>query len=161
MPRSANPCSSPLDPKTHLTGGIACESTGGLEQPLLLACAEAKLPIAVVNPRQVRDFARAMGKLAKTDTIDATMLAEFAARMRPALTMPAPEQLRVLEAIMGRRAQILEMVTSDPARERRKPVSSRVKSQAPTTSKVISTQGVRSRTTAFKMLRTYAVLSKT
>jgi transposase len=96
---------------------VTCESTGGLEQPLLIACAEAKLPIAVVNPRQVRDFARAMGKLAKTDTIDATMLAEFAARMRPALTTPAPEQLRVLEAIMARRAQILEMITSDHARQ--------------------------------------------
>ena len=54
-----------------------------------------------------------MGKLAKTDTIDATMLAEFAARMRPALTTPAPEQLRVLEAIMARRAQILEMITME------------------------------------------------
>jgi transposase len=92
---------------------VTCESTGGLEQPLLLACTEAKLPIAVVNPRQVRDFARAMGKLAKTDTIDATMLAEFAARMRPALTTPAPEQLRMLEAIMARRAQILEMITME------------------------------------------------
>ena len=57
--------------------------------------------------------ARAMGKLAKTDVIDATMLAEFAARMRPALTTPAPEQLRVLEAIMARRAQILEMLTME------------------------------------------------
>jgi transposase len=92
---------------------VTCESTGSLEQPLLLACTEAKLPIAVVNPRQVRDFARAMGKLAKTDTIDATMLAEFAARMRPALTTPAPEQLRMLEAIMARRAQILEMITME------------------------------------------------
>ena len=54
-----------------------------------------------------------MGKLAKTDTIDATMLAEFAARMRPALTTPAPEQLRTLEAIMARRAQILEMLTME------------------------------------------------
>jgi transposase len=62
---------------------IICESTGGLEQPLLLDCAEATLPIAVVNQRQVRDFARAMGKFAKTDTIDATMLTEFAALTRP------------------------------------------------------------------------------
>ena len=54
-----------------------------------------------------------MGKLAKTDVIDATILAEFAARMRPALTTPAPEQVRVLEAIMARRAQILEMLTME------------------------------------------------
>ncbi len=92
---------------------LVCESTGGLEQALLLGCSEAKLPLAVVNPRQVRDFARrtgpvggparevlklsqdsaalsktAMGKHAKTDAIDAVMLAEFAARMRPARYPP-------------------------------------------------------------------------
>jgi transposase len=67
---------------------IACEYTGGLEQPLLIACAEANLPIAVVNPKQVRDFAKAMGKHAKTDAIDATVLAEFASRIRPSNTIP-------------------------------------------------------------------------
>ena len=92
---------------------IVCESTGGLEQPLLLACAETKLPIAVVNPRQVRDFAQALGKLAKTDAIDATVLAEFGFRMRPELTTPAPEEIRILEAVMTRRAQILEMLTME------------------------------------------------
>ena len=92
---------------------ITCESTGGLEQPLLLACAEAKLPIAIVNPRQVRDFARAMGKFAKTDAIDATVLAEFGSRIRPAITTPAPEELRALEAVTNRRAQILEMITME------------------------------------------------
>ncbi len=107
---------------------ITCESTGGLEQPLLLACAQAKLPIAVVNPRQVRDFAKAildhkmhlrawsLGKFAKTDAIDATILAEFGSRMRPELTTPAPEELRALEAIMNRRAQILEMITMETNR---------------------------------------------
>jgi transposase len=64
---------------------IACEYTGGLEQPLLIACAESGLPIAVVNPKQVRDFARAIGKHAKTDAIDATVLAEFASRIQPVL----------------------------------------------------------------------------
>ena len=95
---------------------VTCESTGGLEQPLLLACTEVKLPIAVVNPRQVRDFARAMGKYAKTDAIDATVLAEFGSRMRPELTTPAPEELRALEAVMNRRAQILEMITMETNR---------------------------------------------
>jgi transposase len=95
---------------------ITCESTGGLEQPLLLACAETKLPIAVVNPRQVRDFARAMGKFAKTDAIDATVLAEFGSRIRPELTTPAPEELRILEAITTRRTQILEMITMESNR---------------------------------------------
>ena len=95
---------------------ITCESTGGLEQPLLLACAEAKLPIAVVNPRQVRDFAKAIGKFAKTDAIDATALAEFGSRIRPELTTPAPEELRALEAVANRRAQILEMITMESNR---------------------------------------------
>ena len=87
---------------------LVCESTGGLEQPLLLGCTEAKLPLAVVNPRQVRDFSRAMGKYAKTDAIDAVMLSEFGSRMRtgpegallsktrPEITLPTPEELRVL-----------------------------------------------------------------
>ena len=95
---------------------ITCESTGGLEQPLLLECTTAQLPIAVVNPRQVRDFAKAMGKYAKTDAIDATMLAEFASRIRPELTIPPPEELRMLEAIMTRRSQILEMITMESNR---------------------------------------------
>jgi len=92
---------------------VVCESTGGLEQPLLLSCSEAKLPLAVVNPRQVRDFARAMGKHAKTDAVDAVMLSEFAIRMRPNITQPAPEELRALEAIVTRRSQILEMLTME------------------------------------------------
>jgi transposase len=92
---------------------ITCESTGGLEQPLLIACSEANLPIAVVNPKQVRDFARAMGKHAKTDAIDAAMLAEFAARIRPSLTIPASQQVRALEGIVTRRRQLLEMQTME------------------------------------------------
>ena len=64
----------------------------------------------------VADFAKAMGKYAKTDAIDATVLAEFGSRMRPELTTPAPEELRALEAVMNRRAQILEMITMETNR---------------------------------------------
>jgi transposase len=92
---------------------ITCEYTGGLEQPLLIACTEAGLPIAVINPKQARDFARAMGKHAKTDAIDAAMLAEFAARMRPSITVPSSEHIRALEAIIARRRQLLEMKTME------------------------------------------------
>ncbi len=92
---------------------IACEYTGGLEQPLLIACTEAGLPIAVVNPKQVRDFARAIGKHAKTDAIDATVLAEFASRIRPSITIPASQHVRALEGIMTRRRQLLEMQTME------------------------------------------------
>lgn len=92
---------------------IACEYTGGLEQPLLIACAEAGLPIAVVNPKQVRDFAKAMGKHAKTDAIDAAMLAEFAARIRPSITIPSSQQVQALEGVVTRRRQLLEMQTME------------------------------------------------
>ena len=92
---------------------ITCEYTGGLEQPLLIACTEAGLPVAVINPKQARDFARAMGKHAKTDAIDAVTLAEFAARMRPGITVPSSEHLRALEAITARRRQLLEMITME------------------------------------------------
>jgi transposase len=92
---------------------IVCESTGGLEQPLFLACTEAELPVSVVNPRQVRDFARAMGKFAKTDAIDAVVLAEFGSRMRPEVSIAASVELRALEAVTTRRAQILEMITME------------------------------------------------
>jgi transposase len=95
---------------------ITCEYTGGLEQPLLIACAEANLPIAVVNPKQVRDFARAIGKHAKTDAIDASVLAEFAARIRPALTIPSSQHVRALEGIVTRRRQLLEMRTMEQNR---------------------------------------------
>lgn len=92
---------------------ITCEYTGGLEQPLLLACTEANLPISVINPKQARDFARAMGKHAKTDAIDAAMLAEFAARMRPNITVPSSEHVRTLEALTARRRQLLEIKTME------------------------------------------------
>ena len=62
---------------------IVCEATGGYESALVAALAAAELPIVVVNPRQVRDFAKATGKLAKTDAIDASILALFAERVRP------------------------------------------------------------------------------
>jgi transposase len=67
----------------------------------------------VINPKQARDFARAMGKHAKTDAIDAVMLAEFAARMRPNITVPSSEHVRALEAITARRRQLLEMLTME------------------------------------------------
>lgn len=92
---------------------ITCEYTGGLEQPLLIACTEAGLPVAVINPKQATDFARALGKHAKTDAIDAVMLAEFAARMRPSITVPSSEHIRALEAITARRRQLLEMITME------------------------------------------------
>jgi transposase len=92
---------------------IVLEATGGLERPLTAALVQAQLPVAVVNPRQVRDFARATGQLAKTDRIDAAVLALFAERVRPEVRELADEALQELDALMTRRRQLLEMITAE------------------------------------------------
>jgi transposase len=95
---------------------IVLEATGGYELPCTAALAAAGLPVVVVNPRQVRDFARSTGQLAKTDRIDATMLALFGERVRPAIReIPGPE-LQALEALVARRRQLLEMRTAEQNR---------------------------------------------
>lgn len=95
---------------------IVLEATGGLEQPAAAALALAGLPVAIVNPRQVRDFAKAVGRLAKTDRIDATILAHFAEAVRPEPRPLADEQARELSAIVLRRRQILAMITAEANR---------------------------------------------
>jgi transposase len=75
---------------------IVLEATGGMEIPLTSALATAGLPVVVVNPRQVRDFAKASGRLAKTDALDAQVLAQFAEVMRPRLDGCFPNKLRIL-----------------------------------------------------------------
>jgi transposase len=95
---------------------IVLEATGGLQTPLVVALAEAKLPVAVVNPRQVRDFAKALGRLAKTDTIDAAVLAHFAEAVRPELrTLPDAATQR-LEGMLVRRRQLVEMIIAEQSR---------------------------------------------
>lgn len=95
---------------------ICLEATGGYQTPLLLALAEADLPVSLVNPKQVRHFAKGVGKLAKTDQIDAQVLAFFARQVAPRLTvLPSDEQL-VLSALVRRREQILEMLNAEKNR---------------------------------------------
>jgi transposase len=95
---------------------IVLEATGGLEIPLTSALATAGLPVVVVNPRQVRDFARASGLLAKTDALDAQVLAQFAAVMRPQ-PRPLPDaDARALAALLTRRRQLVEMLTAEKNR---------------------------------------------
>ena len=95
---------------------IVLEATGGLETPLAAALAAAKLPVAVVNPRQVRDFAKATGQLAKTDALDARVLAHFAEAIRPQVRDLPDEQARQLEGLVTRRQQLLEMRTAEQNR---------------------------------------------
>jgi transposase len=92
---------------------IVLEATGGLERPLTHALAGAELPVVVVNPRQVRDFAKATGQLAKTDSIDADVLAHFAEAVRPALR-PLPDAVTLeFRALTARRRQITEMIVAE------------------------------------------------
>lgn len=92
---------------------IVLEASGGLETVLVGELAAAQLPVAVVNPRQVRDFARANGQLAKTDALDAKVLALFAERMRPPLRALPDEQTRQLQAMVTRRRELVEMLTAE------------------------------------------------
>ena len=88
---------------------IVLEATGGLELPVVAALQVAGLPVAVVNPRQVRDFARATGQLAKTDRLDAALLARFAEALRPAPQAAVPDDVRHLDALLTRRNQLIGM----------------------------------------------------
>lgn len=92
---------------------IVAEATGGYERALVAALAAAGLPLVVANPRQVRDFAKATGQLAKTDRLDADLLALFAERVRPT-PRPLPEPvLQQLDALLTRRRQLLDMLTAE------------------------------------------------
>ena len=105
--------------------GVVLEATGGLEMPLASELELAGLPLSLVNPRQVRNFARATGKLAKTDAIDALLLAQFAEAVKPPVRPLPGEETRELRALVDRRQQLLEMVTSE--RNRLPRASSRVR----------------------------------
>lgn len=92
---------------------VVMEATGGLEIPLTEALAAAGMPVVVVNPRQIRDFAKATGQLAKTDALDAQVLAQFAEVMRPQPRPLLDAETRALAALLTRRRQLVEMLTAE------------------------------------------------
>jgi transposase len=92
---------------------IVLEATGGYELRAVSALANASLPVVVVNPRQVRDFARSTGQLAKTDRIDARMLALFGERVRPEVRVLANDDQQALDALLTRRRQLIEMLSAE------------------------------------------------
>jgi transposase len=95
---------------------LVCEATGGFERAAIALLAAAGLPVVVANPRQIRDFARATGQLAKTDQIDAAILALFAERVRPTPRPLSDEAAQLLDALLTRRRQLLEMLVAEKNR---------------------------------------------
>jgi len=98
---------------------IVVEGTGGLEQRLVVELQDAGFRVAVVNPRQVRDYARGIGYLAKTDRIDAQVLARFAQEVLPHARDKKPEKLRELDELIARRRQLLQIRTAESQRRER------------------------------------------
>jgi len=96
---------------------VVLEATGGLERGLAAELIDAGLFVAVVNPRQVRDFARALGRLAKTDRIDAETLALFAEKVQPRPTQKCPEKQAEIDALVTRRRQLVELRSMERTRQ--------------------------------------------
>ena len=103
--------------QSELCNLIVLEATGGFEIAAVGVLAAAGLPVVVVNPRQTRDFARATGQLAKTDSIDARGLALFAERVRPEVRALPSDAARLLDATLTRRRQIIDMITAEKNRQ--------------------------------------------
>ena len=102
---------------------IVVEATGGYELAVVRALVEAALPVIVVNPRQIRDFAKATGQLAKTDALDAQVLALFAARVQPTLRPHPTPATQELAALLARRRQLVEMLTAEKHRRGNAPAA--------------------------------------
>ncbi|MBW4444155.1 MAG: IS110 family transposase [Plectolyngbya sp. WJT66-NPBG17] len=95
---------------------VIVESTGGLELGVAQALQDAGIAISIINPRQGRDFAKASGKLAKTDRIDAAVLAHFGEALHPPITVLASDQARALQDAVTRRRQLVELLSAEKNR---------------------------------------------
>ena len=95
---------------------IVVEATGGLERSLVAALVAARLPVVVINPRQARDFAKATGRLAKTDRIDAQVLAHYGEAIRPSFRQLPDADTQQLRALVDRRRQLVDMMTAEQSR---------------------------------------------
>src|ERR1700720_4777778 len=133
------------------TDFVILEATGGLETPVASALAAAGIAVAIVNPRQVRDFARATGRLAKTDRLDAEVLARFGEAVRPEARPLANEQAQALEALVTRRRQLVEMLTAEKNRRTNAPkvlhrsIDEHIRCEAGRASSASGTDGRRAR----------------
>jgi transposase len=98
--------------------GVVLEATGGLEKPLANALAAAGIAATIANPRQVRDFAKAIGQLAKTDALDAQLLARYAEVVQPPARPLPPPPVQELASLVTRRRQVVDMLTAERQRRR-------------------------------------------
>jgi len=105
--------------QTYSLNLIVLEATGGLEAELLIQLQAAQLPVALINPRQGRDFAKATGKLAKTDAIDAQVLAHFGEALKPQVVAMESDLARQLKELISRRRQVVEIQTAEKNRRDR------------------------------------------
>ena len=98
---------------------IGVEATGGFETVVAATLTGAQLPLVVINPAQIRHFAQAVGQRAKSDPIDAAVIARFVEAVKPALRPVPDEQARLLAELVTRRRQIIEMIVAERQREKR------------------------------------------
>lgn len=102
--------------KQHVPQRVVVEATGRLEMPFIIACSEAKLPFVIANPIHIKRFAGAIGQRAKTDKLDARLIAHYSEAIQPNLTQLKPENMRLMSDLVARRHQLLTMQTMEKNR---------------------------------------------
>ena len=102
--------------KKHNITRVVIEATGRLEQPFIMACAKANIPFVIANPVNIKRFAGAINQRAKTDKLDAQLIAHYAEVIKPKLSQLKPEQIRLMSDLLSRRRQLMEMQTMEKNR---------------------------------------------
>ncbi|MBQ4801202.1 IS110 family transposase [Pseudoalteromonas sp. MMG006] len=102
--------------RKHPVTRVIIEATGRLEQPFIIACAEANIPFVIANPVNIKRFAGAIGQKAKTDKLDAQLIAHFGEAIKPPLSSLKPEQMRLMSDLLSRRRQLMDMQTMEKNR---------------------------------------------
>ncbi|WP_057833251.1 IS110 family transposase [Colwellia sp. TT2012] len=102
--------------KKHKVTRVVIEATGRLEQPFIMACAKANIPFVIANPVNIKRFAGAINQRAKTDKLDAQLIAHYAEVIKPKLSQLKPEQIRLMSDLLSRRRQLMEMQTMEKNR---------------------------------------------
>jgi len=103
--------------KTFADVLVVMESTGGYERPLAQSFAKSNIPVAIINPRQIRDFAKSLGILAKTDSLDSKVIALFAEKIQPKANVAYDESQNRLTELNSRRRQLVDMITAEKSRK--------------------------------------------